>query len=110
MIASRLNYKIDRYIAWKPDPLAIAVDAFTVFWGNDFNYIFPPFSVIGQVLQKIDTDCAKAITIAPLSGADPGFVVRVGVSRRGVWGPRPQRVQGRALGVWGIRHLFERQF
>ena len=32
-----------------------------------------------------------------LSGADPGFVVRGGVSRRGVWGPRPQWVQGRAL-------------
>jgi hypothetical protein len=33
------------------------------------------------------------------SGADPGFVVRGGVSRRGVWGPLlgPQRVEGRAL-------------
>jgi hypothetical protein len=33
----------------------------------------------------------------PISGADPGFVVRGGVSRRGVWGPRPHWVQGRAL-------------
>lgn len=24
LFVSRLNYKIDRYIAWKPDPLAIA--------------------------------------------------------------------------------------
>ena len=33
------------------------------------------------------------------SGADPGFVVRGGVSGRGVWGPLlgPQRVEGRAL-------------
>jgi hypothetical protein len=49
------------------------------------------------------------------TGADPGFVVRVGVSMRGVWGPRPQRGQGRALvggpgGVaprrlWGFEEL-----
>ena len=37
--------------------------------------------------------------ISILSGADPGFVVRGGVSRRGVWGPLlgPQRVEGRSL-------------
>jgi hypothetical protein len=50
-----------------------------------------------------------------LSGADPGFVVRGGVGRRGVWGPRPQRVQGRALvggpgdeapwKLWGFEEL-----
>ena len=32
----------------------------------------------------------------PLPGADPGFVVRGDVSRRGVWG-RPQLIQGRTL-------------
>ena len=57
------------------------------------------------------------------TGADPGFVVRGDVSRRGIWGPRPQRVQGRTLvggpgvevpgssgGLRNYRHLFERQF
>ena len=60
------------------------------------------------------------------AGADPGFVVRGGVSRRGVWGPRPQWFQGRILvgspggeappptpgssrGLSNYRHLFERQ-
>ena len=34
-----------------------------------------------------------------LPGADPGFGIREGVSRRGVWGPLkvPQRIQDRAL-------------
>jgi hypothetical protein len=34
-----------------------------------------------------------------MPGADPGFVVTGGVSRRGIWGPLnvPQRVVGRAL-------------
>ena len=51
-----------------------------------------------------------------ISGADPGFVVRGGVSRRGVWGPLldPQRVEGRALvggpgeaprKLWGFEEL-----
>ena len=42
--------------------------------------------------------CTKCRTLF-YAGADPGFVVREGVSRRGVWGPHtvPQRVVGRAL-------------
>jgi hypothetical protein len=42
--------------------------------------------------------CTKCRTLF-YAGADPGFVVRGGVSRRGVWGPHtvPQRVVGRAL-------------
>ena len=30
MFASRLNYKVSQYVAWKPDPGAIAIDAFTL--------------------------------------------------------------------------------
>ena len=42
-------------------------------------------------------------------GADPGFVVRGGVSMRGVRGPLkgPQLVQGReALGILGITDIY----
>ena len=28
--ASRINYQIDRYISWKPDPKALAIDAFSM--------------------------------------------------------------------------------
>ena len=30
--ASRLNYKVFQYVAWKPDPGAIAIGAFTLDW------------------------------------------------------------------------------
>jgi hypothetical protein len=42
-----------------------------------------------------------------ISGADPGFVVREGVSRRRAWGPLkvPQRVQGRAPEALGFKEL-----
>lgn len=32
MFASTLNYKVSQYVAWKPDPGAIATDAFTLDW------------------------------------------------------------------------------
>ena len=28
LFASRVNYQIDRYISWKPNPKALAIDAF----------------------------------------------------------------------------------
>ena len=50
-----------------------------------------------------------------VTGADPGFVVKGGVSMRGVWGPYrvPDRTlvgNGSSGGLRNYRHLFERQF
>ena len=54
MFASRLNYKVCTHVSWKPDPLACAVDAFTLnLTEDDLIYCFPPFCLIGRVLQKI---------------------------------------------------------
>ena len=58
------------------------------------------------------------------TGADPGFVVRGGVSRRGVWGWSPAgpgqstgrghrggaKPPGSSGSLRNYRHLFERQF
>ncbi|XP_071145224.1 uncharacterized protein [Mytilus edulis] len=68
LFASRLNNRTTQYVSYKPDPHAIAIDAFTIKWtNNNFYYIFPPFSVIGQVLQKIIKDkLDKVVLIAPL--------------------------------------------
>ena len=35
LFASRLNYQLPRYVAWKPDPGAEAVDSFTLDWRSD---------------------------------------------------------------------------
>ena len=61
MFASRLNYQMMPYVSWHPDPRAWAIDAFTLDWSNMFFYAFPPFSVIPQVLQKLDGAQAQAI-------------------------------------------------
>jgi len=66
LFAWQLNAKILRYVAWKPDPNAFAIDAFTLNW-SVFNlvYCFPPFSVIGKVLQKLLQYQTTAILVLP---------------------------------------------
>ena len=51
MFASRLNNQFPKYVAWRPDPTACHVDAFTMSWCDTYAYAFPPFSVMGQVLK-----------------------------------------------------------
>ena len=46
MFASRLNHKTPHYIAWRPDPGAVAIDAFTIDWSHyNLIYCFPSFSL-----------------------------------------------------------------
>jgi len=66
LFATRLNAQLPCYVAWKPDPGAVAIDAFTINW-SEYNliYCFPPFSIIGRVLQKITQSHVKAIVVLP---------------------------------------------
>ena len=74
LFANRLNHKVEKYIAWKPDPFAFAVDAFTVNWKPFKPYIFAPFSLIAKILQKIEMDQVQdAIIIIPLWTTQPWF-------------------------------------
>ena len=65
LFASRLNFQLKPYVAWKPDPEACHVDAFTLDWSNVVFYAFPPFSIISQVIKKIELDGATGILIVP---------------------------------------------
>lgn len=65
LFASRINYQFKPYIAWRPDPEAYAIDAFTVRWNFNLCYMFPPFSVIGRVLHKVEEDQVEAVLVAP---------------------------------------------
>jgi hypothetical protein len=65
LFASRLNKKVTRFYSWIPDPDSVGVDAFAYSWRDDLGYAFPPFALIGRVLQKIVQDRAKVILVAP---------------------------------------------
>ena len=65
LFASRINHQFDAYISFRPDPDAVAVDAFSVSWTNKLCYAFPPFSVVHRVLKKILMDKVEAVVIVP---------------------------------------------
>lgn len=65
LFASRLNFQLHKYASWKPDPEAIAIDAFTICWTCELFYAFPPFCIIHQVTQKIVTDKTEGLILVP---------------------------------------------
>ena len=66
LFASRLNYKIDTYVSWFPDPESTYIDAMKIKWSGRFIYAFPPFSMIWPVLNKILEDkVEKALIVIP---------------------------------------------
>lgn len=73
LFASRLNAKCERYVSWGPDPGAWRINAFTFDWTDDLYYIFPPFSLVGRVLQRVLSTGTNAIIIAPRWAGQPWF-------------------------------------
>ena len=73
--ASRLNFKIPSYVSWRPDLNAMFVNALYMNWHNYSFYAFPPFSLIGTCLQKIQQDRATGVVIVPLWPTQPRFIV-----------------------------------
>ena len=73
MFASRLNFKLEKYFSWKPDPFAFAINAFHVKWDFPLGYGFPPFCLIPSVLQKIEEDHADVVLVAPVWPTQPWF-------------------------------------
>ena len=65
LFASRLNSQFTHYVVYRPDPGAVAIDAFSLDWSTLKFYAFPPFSVIPAVLKKIRDDKAMGVCVLP---------------------------------------------
>ena len=65
LMASRTNHQVPKFMSWRPEPKALAVDAFTTDWHDLAFWCFPPFSVIPRVLQKIREDRATGLVLMP---------------------------------------------
>ena len=63
--ATRANAQLDKYVSRQCDPFATHIDAFSLNWGYFNAYLFPPFSLINRVLQKIRIDKATALCVFP---------------------------------------------
>ena len=63
--ASRLNFKIPKFISHYYDPLSFWVNAFSLAW-SDKVYLFPPIPVIHRVLDKFMADgTGRGLLICP---------------------------------------------
>ena len=57
LFADRTNFQLPVYVSWKPDPQAVHTDAFAIKWhSRGLLYLFPPFSLIGKCLAKIQAE------------------------------------------------------
>ncbi len=66
LFASRLNCQLKKFVSWFPEPGGFKTDAFSFSWQDLVPYIFPPFNLIGKILNKIIADnVSKALLIVP---------------------------------------------
>lgn len=89
LFAARANAKCDLYVAWKNDPDAFKLDAFTLSWKPYFFYAFPPFVLITKVLQKIISEQSEGIVVVPDWPTQPWYPVfhRLAISKPIHFGP-----------------------
>ena len=65
LFASRLNHQLPLYVSRLPDPSASAVDAFQQDWSQWKSFIHPPVVLLPRILQKVRSDKATALLVAP---------------------------------------------
>ena len=73
LFASLATHQLTKYMSWKPDPKAIAVNALQTSWTHTFPYAFPPFKLIGKTLNKIRYHHISAIIVTPLWPSAPWY-------------------------------------
>jgi hypothetical protein len=65
LFASRVNKQYCRFVSYRPDPEAEAVDAFSLSWRELNFYAFPPFCIICRVLQKVRREQSAGVVVVP---------------------------------------------
>ena len=73
MFASRLTTQCPVYFSWRPDPYALATDAFLQDWSRLQGYANPPWNLIGRVLSKVQIEQTRIILVAPVWKTQPWY-------------------------------------
>ena len=63
LFATQINRQFSDYVAYRPDPEAQFMDAFTIDWPDLKFYALPPIAIISKVLSKMSQDEAKGIIV-----------------------------------------------
>ena len=56
LFATQDNGLLDRFVSWRPNPSAIALDAFMFPLKGKNPYCFPPITCISQLLREVLSD------------------------------------------------------
>ena len=74
LFASRLNYQVEKFVSWFPEPGAFRNDAFSFSWNSFRPYIFPPFALVGRCLNKLlEDEVSEALLVVPHWVSQPWF-------------------------------------
>ena len=66
LFATRMNNRLPVFVSPMADPLALDVDAMSISWKGMYAYAFPPFVMLGRVLEKVQREHpCEMILIAP---------------------------------------------
>ena len=68
-----LSHQCPVYVAYRPDPEALAINSFTLSWSGIQFYAFPPFCIISSILQKTTKDKAQGVVVVPYWPNQPWF-------------------------------------
>ena len=66
LFASRLTNQLSSYASWRPDPEAVATDAFSLDWTQFQGYANPPWNLVGRVLSHVRNQRADVVLVAPV--------------------------------------------
>ena len=65
LFASDLTHQLPTFCSWKTSEKALQIDAFTLSWAGIFCYAYPPIFLIPRIIQKLDSEEATMILVAP---------------------------------------------
>ena len=80
LFASQWNAQLPDFVTWRPEPGAMAVDAFSLNWRELKAFAFPPFSLIHRCLSKVVRERASLVLIAPIWPSQTWFPLLAGLA------------------------------
>ena len=65
LFASEDNHQMLRFVTWRYSKNSVWMDAFSHSWVGEKPYVFPPYKILLQVLDKISRERIFAVVVAP---------------------------------------------
>lgn len=73
LFASRVTAQCQAYYSWRPDPYAVATDAFLQDWSKNTGFANPPWALIARVLAQVQAQKAQVVLVAPVWKTQPWY-------------------------------------